>query len=296
MSGSCASQGTSEAGRLTLRVAAGFHLTKWYLDAIAPDGSATIGYWARMSWGLLAVRYAALLEVPADVSQPVIERISLLGPSQPVAGKSGVTWKVPRLGVDAHWQPAASTWAQNGIRHELLADQAVVWDCLAPVARVASVGAHGFGQSRSDAAPSAPHMGYVERLTMNMEPWNVPVEVLHWGRVAHSTLSVVWIQWQGSHPLTLVFVDGIACPKGTVSDTAIEWSGGKVTLEPRRIIRDATLGDGPAKSVPLLARAVPQRMLDTHETKWLSAAILPGGERTWAIHEVVRFGREDSPR
>jgi hypothetical protein len=275
-------------------VAAGFHLTKWYLDAIAPDGSATIGYWARMSWGLLAVRYAAILEVPADLSMPVIERTSLLSPAEPVASDLGVTWKVPRLGVDTQWHADGPPSARSGIRHELLAEEAVVWQCLAPVARVQSAGAHVFGRPRNGVQDTQRVTGYAERLTMNMEPWKVPVDVLHWGRVAHATLSVVWIQWHGSHPLTLVFVDGIARADAIVRDTEISWNRGKITLEPRRIIRDATLGDGPAKSVPLLARAVPQRILDTHETKWLSSAILPSGDRAWAIHEVVRFGGQDA--
>ncbi|HYF95417.1 MAG TPA: hypothetical protein VD969_24665 [Symbiobacteriaceae bacterium] len=43
----------------------GFHLSKWYLDCVAEDGSALIGYRARLRWRSLALEYAAALVAPA---------------------------------------------------------------------------------------------------------------------------------------------------------------------------------------------------------------------------------------
>ena len=38
-----------------------FRLSKWYMDCVAPDGTAVLAYWARLTWGLLRLRYAAVL-------------------------------------------------------------------------------------------------------------------------------------------------------------------------------------------------------------------------------------------
>lgn len=269
---------------------AGFHLTKWYLDAIAPDGSAVIGYWARMSWGLLSVRYSAVMEVSADPTNPVIERVSLMNPAEPEVSRKEVHWSVPRLPIDARWLRAGPPAALPGMHRELLDGGAVRWECLLPVAHVKGL------QPVGSTSRSSEHWGYGERLTLAMEPWQIPADEVRWGRVAHPTLSVVWIDWRGARPLTAVFVDGQEQPAATVADDLVTWKGGEIKLTPRRTIRDLTLGDGPVKSIPFLSKALPARMLETHETKWLSEAVLPSGLQTFAIHEAVTFGGAGAAR
>jgi hypothetical protein len=177
------------------------------------------------------------------------------------------------------------------MQRDLLDGKAVRWECLLPVAQVTRLPTAGAAASKS-----IEHWGYGERLTLTMEPWQIPADEVRWGRIAHPTLSVVWIDWRGARPLTAVFVDGQEQPSANVSDDRVSWKGGKVTLQPRRTIRDSTLGDGPVKSIPLLSKALPTRMLRTHETKWLSDAILPSGQKSFAIHEAVTFGSTGATR
>ena len=50
-----------------------FKLSKWYLDVITEDGSAFIGYAARLEWGPLRVAYGATLLALSGAA--VIERV-----------------------------------------------------------------------------------------------------------------------------------------------------------------------------------------------------------------------------
>ncbi|MEX0891548.1 MAG: hypothetical protein WEB88_05200 [Gemmatimonadota bacterium] len=146
-----------------------FRLVKWYLDVVSDDGTAFIGYAARVHWRAFRVRYGAtLLSRPTG---PLVERSTLSPGSGPLADADGVLgWQCHRLGVDGQWSPTAAP-----ILRRLYRDRtgAVDWECLVPAARVRlRVGAlHLDG------------WGYAERLVMTLPPWRLPLVELRWGRV-----------------------------------------------------------------------------------------------------------------
>lgn len=270
----------------------GFHFRKWYLDVVAPDGSATIGYWARLSWGMLGVRYAALMTIPADPAHPVVEQVSLIYPPEPEEQEGEVAWEVPALGVSETWKPAgvggcgggtrdraALTVAHPGTVHpaavsrDLLGDGTVRWECKVPVAQVGVKGT-----------------GYAELLSLGVEPWKLPLNELRWGRVAHPELSAVWFEWKGPRPLCVVLVNGVEQPGAQVNDEGVRWQGGELAFTPHRTIRDMAFAEGPARHLPWVAAMLPPRLLGMHETLRLSTVTLPSGTRAFAIHQTVRMG------
>jgi hypothetical protein len=87
------------------------------------------------------------------------------------------------------------------MQRDLLDGKAVRWECLLPVAQVT-----GLPTASAAARKSIEHWGYGERLTLTMEPWHIPADEVRWGRIAHPTLSVVWIDWRGARPLTAVLI------------------------------------------------------------------------------------------
>jgi hypothetical protein len=56
------------------------------------------------------------------------------------------------------------------------------------------------------------------------------------------------------------------------------------------VLRSGRIGDTALSILPDLASLFPGRIVGLFETKWLSRGAL-GGERGWAIHEVVRWPR-----
>jgi len=245
-----------------------FRLRKYYLDATSADGNVVIAYWASLRWGALRLRYAAVDWF--DASGTTTAKSSI-GAPPPEESPEGVRWKAPGLGVAGRWSPTVAP-----VVRELYArgGRSVTWSCLAPAAEVEL----GVGPRSLVGA------GYVERLDCTIEPWRLPVDVLHWGRIADGDMAATWISWEGPHPLRLLFVGGAERHAPEISPTRISWDDGTIALAPERTLRSARLGEGAMRAIPRLLRRTPLRILAAHETKWLSRA-----RGTWCVHEVVRF-------
>src|SRR5262249_7828194 len=50
--------------------------------------------------------------------------------------------------------------------------------------------------------------GYAEKLVMTVAPWRLGIDRLWWGRFCGDCHSLVWIVWEGRHPLRLSLLDG----------------------------------------------------------------------------------------
>ncbi|MBL9150700.1 MAG: hypothetical protein JNM94_18590 [Phycisphaerae bacterium] len=247
----------------------GFRLRKYYLDATTADGHAVIAYWASLRWGALRLRYAALDWFDAS---GVTRTTSSFGAPPPEESDDGVTWIADALGVSGQWRRRAEPITKDLFRR---GDRSVRWSCRAPAATVAL----RVGDRTLEGA------GYVECLDCTIEPWRLPIDVLHWGRVAEGSRTATWIAWEGSHPLQLLVVDGREVAAREISASRVAWGDESIALEPVRTLRDARLDHGALRGIPRLLRVAPLRLLAAHETKWLSRAA-----GAWCIHEVVRFG------
>lgn len=259
-----------------------FALSKWYLDLVTPDGRALVAYWGEIAWRRAKLRLESVLDGPPGC--PAEARARVTREAGPREGEDGcIAWSSPGLGLEARWQPLAEP-----ISRRLFAGPrgSLDWDCRAPLARVTATLGRG-------AALSG--LGYAERLTLTLAPWELPIEALRWGRFCAASRSVVWIQWSGPSPFTLVFADGVEIPGAVVRDDGVEMtSAGRLSLEGRRELRAGRPVAGLVARLPGLRAAVPRRLHGIEEIKWVSCGTLSGAGKSavegWAIHEVVRFG------
>jgi hypothetical protein len=199
-----------------------------------------------------------------------------------VADAAGVRWAVPRLGLAGTWEPQAPVVE----RRLLESPEGIVdWSCVAPAARVRL----DLGTGRTLEG-----WGYAEVLTTTVRPWRLPIDELRWGRFAAKGASLVWIDWRGPRPLSFAALDGVACEVASVGETHVVLKDPRAALELRepRVLREGPLARTALARIPLLRERLPVKILETHETKWLSCGTLDtGGERRlgWVVHEVVRW-------
>lgn len=255
-----------------------FRLRKWYMDCVAPDGTAVVAYWARLTWGVLRLRYGATM---AHRNGCVRELATLWPSKEPYWETGRLAWRCARLDIKAQWDAIDAP-----LRRTLLASHSgnVDWICVAPRAR-----------ARVSLADSVAleGLGYVERLDMTLPPWRLPIRELRWGRFLSERASVVWIEWRGLQPLALLAVNGVDQCAVNVSDARVAWRGGCLELDTGSVLRDGTLGTTVLGRFPLLRLFVPPAVREMQEYKRLRRARLIGNgqvESGWALDEVVRFG------
>lgn len=188
---------------------------------------------------------------------------SAVGGDEPAVDGRVISWRSRDLEVSGSWtalDPPVESWL-----HE-----AVHWRCLQPRARVRV----RLAKREFDG------LGYVEHVRLTIAPWKLPIRTLGWGRFLHDGGYVVWIHRD---------------------DRRLCWSSGGEAFEElafgeTRTLREGTLGSAALSSIPGVNRTLPARVLNIHETKWLSRARLGGpghaGAEGWAIHEVVKWPGE----
>jgi hypothetical protein len=256
-----------------------FRLRKWYADCVAADGTAVVVYWARLSWGVLRLRYAATLVRRAG---EVREAATLRAGPEPAPEPGGIAWRCGRLGTEGHWQALDPPMGRTLLAS---AQGTVEWSCLLPRAR---------GRVTLRDGGAVEGLGYVERLELTLPPWRLPIWELRWGRFLSEGAAVVWIAWRGPRPLTLVTVDGADADGAEVGDDVVTWRAGRLDLEPGSVLREGTLGTTALARVPLVGSLAPRAVREMHEHKRLRRGTLTVGdgrvETGWAIDEVVRFG------
>lgn len=257
----------------------GFSLRKWYLDCVAENGDTLIGYAAALDWNVFSLHYSNILRALGD--SRILTKTSVSGVSFPEHRDQRITWNSSAQHLQGTW--TALHEPQERLLFE--SDEGrVTWTCLQPRSRVDI----RFGDKEHYTG-----LGYAELLELTIKPWRLPVDELRWGRFHSPTDTVVWINWQGNHPLTLVFLNG-RVTAASVDDERIVMSDGSVlSLSSKKILRSGPLVNTVLASIPGLDKVVPPVILFTSETKWRSRGqlISPGKDAStgWAIHEVVTF-------
>jgi hypothetical protein len=245
---------------------AAFHLDKWFFDVTADSGEAAVVYCAKLTWGLLHVTWASVLQVSQALR--VQSSFALTGITPPVVDGDAMTWSHSQLRVAAECR---FLHRADSVTLLDLPEGFVKWHCISPLAdvRMTAAGHEIVGR------------GYVERLQMTLRPGRLPIDTLHWGHFVSQDHSRVWICWEGPRPLRLGLQDG---------------RPGDVDPADLKLQRIATLRAGPVArtvlySIPGLSHLLPGRIGRMTESKWLSRGRL-AGQSGWAIHEKVEFGKE----
>lgn len=228
-------------------------LTKWYLDCVDDAGRLCIAYWARLAWRGISIAYSSVLFDGATDEH-------LFAVAPPSIDGDTLTWSAAPLQLDIAMErrtPAFETALIDGVQ----------WRCLMPSADARI--------RRRDRELRG--CGYAEVLELTVAPWRLPIDELRWGRFTGAG-SLVWIEWLGEHPLTLYIADGVRIDPADVT----------LTIDEKRVVRDATLGE----TLAFIRRLLPKRIVDTRETKWCGQATLQRGDnadRGVVVYETVRF-------
>ena len=258
-----------------------FSLSKWYLDCVAENGDAIVVYSGSLRWRALSLEYSSML---IRLSGGKIHAKATLKKCPPpnMSGKS-IRWSCPPLKLEGRWE------AQSQPIYRRLFEASktpIEWSCHQPRS-LASVSVVGIGEFRG--------FGYVEFLEMSAKSWQLPLQELRWGRFLSEEEAIVWMDFRGPQPETLVFRDGQLCKDAFVTDCGISLEGESITLslEETRVLREGALVSTALSVIPGVNKLLPAKMLNTHECKWRSRGILRDAQSVlstgWAIHEVVKW-------
>jgi hypothetical protein len=258
-----------------------FSLSKWYLDCTADNGDVVVGYAASLRWRALRLEFSSIL-VRRSAGE-IQTKTTLHKGTLPVSSENSVRWQCGALGLEGTWiakdQPI-KRMIFEGSKTPLL------WSCVQPRAR-AEIAVDGMGTLRG--------FGYVDHLDISTKPWQLPLEELRWGRYLSEEDSIIWMDFKGSAPETIVFHNGAVCRRAQVSDEIIMIGEEGITLrfEDACVLREGALAATALSVIPGVNKFLPARMLQTYECKWKSRGVLRKGESIlgtgWTIHEVVRW-------
>lgn len=266
------------------------------MDCVSPAGDAVLAYCADLRWRGVKISYESALEMRGG--GPAVVSSSLKPHGPPVADGPRIRWQSCALGLEAIWTGAAPREpapATNDLAiHRTIYDSpggSVEWSCLLSSAEACV---------RTTAGPIAGH-GYVERLTLTIAPWRLPISSLRWGRIATHDDAIVWIQWLGDFNTTIVYANGGSLDAEHLDDGRLALADGTtIEFDRQAVLRSGALGTTVLPSIPVLRDLAPLRLLGIRECKWLSRAAItsPGraSRRAWAIHELVTWPRKGPRR
>lgn len=263
----------------------GFNLTKWYMDCVSDDGTALIGYWARLGWGSVALEYAAALFAPVGGEPKQFHALRSL--TAPAVDGVECRWRCAPLRLDGRWIAQDAPLAQN-----LLETPAggIRWRLHQPRAEA---------QVRLDTGSGVEEvrgLGYVEELTLTIPPWQLPFDVLLWGRFLSPGHALVWIQWErGAAPdesrRRFVLLDGEQVDEADITADGVRLPAGELRYTESRPLREGPLAATVLSAVPGLTALLPGRFRGIHEAKQVSRSELQqkncAPSAGWSIHEVV---------
>jgi len=257
-----------------------FRLLKYYLDLVTEDGTAVIGYAARLRVGGIQVGYSSVLLSAPGASR--VERTAF--DRSPLPDRSGdvITWDCPGIRVTGKWS------GQTPPIHRVLLQGrggAIQWTCHMPRATATvRVG---------EAALTG--LGYVERLRLTIAPWRLPFRTLRWGRHTSADHSLVWIDWADGSEARWTWLDGAEQPGVELTHSGLAGLPGNTSLEftDSRDVRDRAVLASLGQVLPRLRPRLAPRLSAMREHKRLSRSSLHRAGRTldqgWSLHEQVTW-------
>lgn len=254
-----------------------FYLEKWYSDCVDEAGNYSIGYHANVSIVSQSITYSALL---ASKNNRKEELTSYGNKEAPSINDNGIMeWIMPKWGMESRSKPK-----QQGFSRVLYENNngKVEWQCLIPLADssciLENIQVMGYG--------------YSERLIMTILPWKLPIKELRWGRWLAEGISIVWIEWKGEFPITLIYENGIECSAKKISETEISTEQFTLHLKKHDTIREGYIVKTALRNMPGIKTMLPKAIRKLNEKKWVSKGILIKNNTEihgWAIHEKVTW-------
>ncbi len=260
-----------------------FSLSKWYLDCVTDQGEVFVGYSATLRWKALSLKYSSILVM--RTTGEIQTKATLHGGKAPRVSGNSLHWDCPALKLKGRWEAKQPPLSFKVFR---ASNTPLDWSCLRP---------HGVAEINIGGIGSFTGFGYVDYLDLSDRPWRLPLDELRWGRYLSERDSIIWMDFKGPCPETIVFHNGTLCPGARVTDHEISLGEhqSRLSFEETQVLREGMLGSTALSVIPGFDKLLPARMLKTEERKWRSRGVLRKGGSVlgsgWTIHEVVQWPR-----
>jgi hypothetical protein len=254
-----------------------FSLEKLYLDCIDDRGNCFIIYMARLQIFFVRMSYSSL----------IFSDSAGLATGKSYLMKSGKDESADQLILANNILQIEGQWKRidNPIPVFIYSDNndhKLEWYCHHPkaLAEIKFKGSlfRGFG--------------YAETLSLTIQPFELPMEELRWGRFLSDRYTIIWINWKGVHPVNKLFCNGLEYTDSIFEEERIIFAGGTYILYFNEIfvIRKGKLANLFSR-MPWMKIFFSNSILNTNENKYKAKSILSRNQEIsssgWALYEIV---------
>jgi hypothetical protein len=252
-----------------------FALRKYYFDVVTQDGEYGIAYWDALQLPWLSATYS---ELSSSLLAKPSSQLQLLGAPSPLDRRS-VNYVDVTKGLNAGWkevrQAPRMSYANDVLRWELVQLRSQV-------------------TLRHHAAPLLSGLGYGERVSWLVPPWNLGIRKLWWGRYLSPRCFLMWIIAEGDAPIKYGIVD--QSPYDEVTFVGNEIRVGDATLKigkRKRVISEGDVLRGKSLSLRLMSALGLGRQPRILQRKATFKCLFCGAdgvpESGYAVSEIVWF-------
>jgi hypothetical protein len=138
--------------------------------------------------------------------------------------------------------------------------------------------------------------GYAETLFSPIEPWNLPIDELRWGRFLSDSYTLIWINWKGKYPVNKIFFNSIEYNDAIFENDIIVFGDGIYQLKflEIQLIRNGKLSRLFSK-MKLLKIFFNRKILNSVEIKYKARTSLSKNSivlsNDWSLYEIVTWGK-----
>jgi len=252
-----------------------FHVYKWYADIIDDEtDDVTIIYLGELQWKFLKVSFTNILQFLQKYH--LISKATFLNYQPPILEKN--SFHINSMEISGQWETKIECITEKLFENK---HGYILWECFMPsaLARIETDGKITKG------------FGYVERLTMTLKPWQIPINILRWGRFLYENQYIVWIRWEGDEEKFLVFHNGMKYINGIINDEFVEFGNYRLILSEKYTLRNGPLIKTIFDKFIWIKKIFPSGFLDMKECKWQTWSQLYENNCSiahgWSIHENV---------
>jgi hypothetical protein len=236
-------------------------------------------YWAKVKFCLLRIIYSGL--VFSDADGQTVEMSTLRKTIKPVInGTINFNYKFQKTGISLKRidDPITRSLYKESEDNEL------IWNCHHPKA-LAVINYKGSIYRG---------LGYAETLLCPMNPLELPMGELRWGRFLSESHTVIWINWKDEHPLNKIFMNSTEYNDAEFDSETISFNNGKnkLTFSEVQPIRNSKLS-GLFSKMKFLKIFFNRRLLDSLEIKYKAKTILSENSLFlsdgWSLFETVTW-------
>ncbi len=252
-----------------------FSYVKWSLDCVTEQGDAVVLYCAELRWGRIQLVYSNILAVNGQqvAGTSTLARFSLS------SRRDQVCVEIPRLEISGRWESLAAPFERTLYKNS---DGSAIWDCVQPKSfvHVRAMGKEYVG------------LGYVERLTMTLPPWALPMCQLGRGHFVSAKDSLVWFDWQGEFSSRFALFNGVVCDPLSVSTAEIVLPAATLNMKEGLTLRTGSIGESILPGAPTIGKLLPAKIFAVKQHFSRNEGVLTDpfhSSAGWAFQEELDF-------